>query len=153
MVVGHFRVNLGSYQKVLDQMGVGPKGDVQKFYTQNILRRIVKYMPYRSGATIKATQVQSSNTEIRSMGPHVQMLYFGKVMIDPKINAAGFQLSNGQWRSRKGSHKVVTNRDLQYTRTHNPLAGPFWDRRLMAAEGSQIVSETQDYINRKVVKL
>jgi hypothetical protein len=41
------------------EKGLTAGGDVQRFHTNNVLRRIVKYMPYRSGATIKLTQAQT----------------------------------------------------------------------------------------------
>jgi hypothetical protein len=45
--------------------------------------------------------------------------------------------------------KQVTDRDLKYTRTKNPLAGPFWDRRLKAAEMPAMQADLQRYVNRK----
>ena len=72
----------------------------------------------------------------------------GNVEIDPKINAAGFMTSEG-WRSRKGSIKVLTSRDLEYTKTKNPAAGPHWDRALSAAEGAALAADLQRYMNRR----
>ena len=45
--------------------------------------------------------------------------------------------------------KVASSRDLQYDKTKNPRAGPFWDRRLTAAEGRQMAAELQDYVRRR----
>ena len=69
----------------------------------------------------------------------------GKVMIDPKIGAAGFMTPEG-WRSRKGSVKVLTSRNLVYTKT---MAGPRWDRALSAAEGKAMAADLQRYLARK----
>lgn len=107
-------------------------------------------MPYRSGATIKLMIVQSPVEEpfIHVDVPYARMLYHGKVMVDPKTGAAGFLTANG-WRSRKGGPKVVSSRPIQYNRTKNPQAGPFWDRRLIAAEGAQMAAELQEYVRRR----
>ena len=71
--------------------------------------------------------------------------------MDPKTRAAGFLTPNG-WRSRKGVSKVVSDREIEYDKTKNPQAGPFWDRRLMAAEGEAMRQELQDYVDRRVGK-
>ena len=133
-VAGHIKVNMVPVQKILDGLGVTARGDVQRFHTANVRRRIQKYMPYRSGAAIKLMIVQSPVDDpfIHVDAPFARMLYHGKVMVDPKTKAAGFLTENG-WRSRKNVKKVVSSRDIAYDKTKNPQAGPLWDRRLVAA--------------------
>lgn len=58
-------------------------------------------------------------------GPYARYLYYGKVWIDPKINAAGFLTDEG-WFSRKGSKKVPTERDLHISQAVNPKACSHW---------------------------
>lgn len=149
-LVGQIKVDMAPVQSILDRLGVTAKGDVQRFHTANVRRRIQKYMPYRSGATIKLMTVQSPVDEpfIHVDVPFARMLYYGKVMVDPKTGAAGFLTANG-WRSRKGVPKVVSSRDIEYDKTKNPQAGPFWDRHLVAAEGAAMRQDLQDYVNRR----
>ena len=136
--------------EIIRNKGLDPGGDVQAFHTMNVLRRIKKFMPFLSGALYKITQIQTDirKPEIVTEAPQADFLYHGKVMIDPKINAAGFMTSEG-WRSRKGSIKVVTSRDLEYTKTKNPAAGPYWDRTLSAAEGAALAADFQRFMNRR----
>lgn len=152
-VVGKITVDMKPAQKIMDGLGVTARGDVQKFHTANVRRRIQKYMPYRSGATIKLMIVQSPADEpfIHVDVPYARMLYYGKVMVDPKTNAAGFLTKNG-WRSRKGVKKVESDRDIEYDKTKNPQAGPNWDRRLIANEGAAMQHDLQEYINRRAKK-
>ena len=126
------------------------RGDVQRFHTANVKRRIQKYMPFRTGATIHLMIVQSPVNEplLHVNVPYARMLYYGKVMVDPVTHAAGFLTENG-WRSRRGVKKVKSNRDIQYDKSKNPRAGPFWDRRLAAAEGAAMAAELQDYVRRR----
>ena len=149
-VVGHITVDMAPARSVMDHLGVTAHGDVQRFHTANVRRRIPKYMPYRSGATIKLMIVQSPVDEpfIHVDVPYARMLYHGKVMVDPVTHAAGFLTANG-WRSRKGVPKVVSSRDIQYDKTENHQAGPYWDRRLMAAEGAVMRAELQAYVDRR----
>lgn len=136
--------------QIIRDKGFAPDGDVQAFHTQNVLRRIKKYMPFVSGVLYKLTQIQTDirRPEIVTDAPQAMYLFRGKVMIDPKINAAGFLTSEG-WRSRKGSVKVRTSRNLVYNKTKNPKAGPRWDKALSAAEGKAMAADLQRFINRK----
>ncbi len=149
-VVGHIKVDMAPVQKVMDGLGVTARGDVQKFHTANVRRRIQKYMPYRTGATIKLMIVQSPADEpfIHVDAPYARMLYYGKVMVDPDTGAAGFLTKNG-WRSRKGVKKVESSRKIKYDQTKNPKAGPFWDRRLIAEEGPAMQQDLQAYVDRR----
>ena len=152
-VAGHIKVNMVPVQKILDGLGVTARGDVQRFHTANVRRRIQKYMPYRSGAAIKLMIVQSPVDDpfIHVDAPFARMLYHGKVMVDPKTKAAGFLTENG-WRSRKNVKKVVSSRDIAYDKTKNPQAGPLWDRRLVAAEGAAMQQALQNYVDRRAGK-
>lgn len=134
-VVGRVKVDMRPVSAILKAKGLTVDGDVQRFHTSNVLRRIVKYMPYRTGATIKLTQTQTVVNEPRiiTAAPHAKYIYFGKVMVG-------------------SPPKQVTDRDLKYTKTKNPQAGPFWDRALVAAEGTAMRNDLQRYVNRKAGK-
>ena len=53
------KISLNSPARILRDHGLNKNGDAQRFHTANVLRRIQKYMPYRSGATIKLTIAQT----------------------------------------------------------------------------------------------
>jgi len=128
-------LRMNPIDKILRDKGLAPGGDVQQFHTQNVLRRIIKYMPYRTGATIKVTIAQTdiSKPQIVTDVPFAKYLYYGKAM-------------------EGSAPKVVTDRDLVYTETKHPQAGPFWDRALVAAEMPVLQRELQAYIDRKAGK-
>lgn len=143
-------LEMKAVNEIIQSKGLDKAGDVQQFHTANVLRRIKRYMPFVTGATYKITAIQTviSKPEIVTDVPYGKYLFYGKVMVDPKINAAGFMTPEG-WRSRKGSVKVLTSRNLKYNRTKNPQAGPHWDRTLSAAEGKAMAEDIQRYIKRK----
>ena len=142
------KVEMKPVNTILTRLGVTPDGDVQAHLTADINRRITRYMPYRSGALATKLKFIKSPTEIEVVGPYARAMYYGKVMVDPQTGKAGFLTPNG-WRSRKGVPKVVSDRDIEYDTTKNPQAGPFWDRRLMAAEGDAIAADIQRYVDRR----
>jgi len=126
-------VEMKPVSTIVSRLGLGKNGDVQRFVTNTINRRITRYMPYRSSALSTKLKHIKSPTEIEVLGPYARYQYFGKVMVGKPP-------------------KTVTDRPLNYDKTKSPLAGPFWDRRLMAAEGRQIASEVQRYVDRKAGK-
>ena len=144
------KLHLPDASKLVRSKGLGSDGSVQQFHTQNVLKRIKRYMPYRSGATYKITVAQTDirKPEIVTDTSYAKYLFHGKVMIDPKLGVAGFMTTEG-WRSRKDCVKVRTNRDLQYFRGKNPQAGPRWDRALSANEGKAMAADLQNFINRR----
>jgi len=126
-------VQMDPVNTILKRLGVDSEGDVQQQVTGIINHRMTRYMPFRSGVLATKLKHIKSPTEIEVLGPYARYQYYGKVMVGPPP-------------------KTVTDRDLQYTKTKNPLAGPKWDLRLMAAEGEQIAGEIQEYVNRKAGK-
>ena len=153
-VTGKITVDMKPVNQILKAKGLTAGGDVQKFHTANVLRRIQKYMPYRTGATIKTMIAQTDiNDPLLVLDvPHGRFLYHGKLMVDPVTGAAGFLDKNGEWKSWKGRPKVVSERPITYTKTKNPLAGPYWDRALRAAEMPAMQADLQRYVNRKAGK-
>ena len=129
--------------------GLNDGGAAQRFFTETINKRISAYMPYRSGALSSKLKRVTSPSGITISAPYARYQYFGKVMIDPAINAAGFLTSDNTWRSRKGAVKVLTDRNLTYDTTKNAKAGPYWDRRLMAAEGDAIIADLKAFIKSR----
>ena len=144
------KVTINPASQILRDHGLNSGGHVQRFHTSNVLRRIKRYMPYRSGMLIKKTVAATDIAKplIVTPGPEARMLYHGKVRVDPKTGKAGFLTDDG-WKSRRGVAKVPSNRDLVYTTSKNAQAGPYWDRRLKAAEMPVITRELQNYIDRR----
>lgn len=56
---------------------------------------------------------------------YARYLYHGKVLVDPKINAAGFLTDEG-WKSRYGSKKIETDRNLVFNKSVHPQAQAYW---------------------------
>lgn len=118
------RLDLHSSARIEADKGLDASGAVQMYHTKNVLRRIQRYMPYRTGTTIKLTIAQ---TDIRvplivTDQPYARMLYYG--------------------RSRSG-------KPLNYTKVKNPRAGPRWDEALCAAEMSAMRADLQRFIRRR----
>lgn len=141
------KVKMKPVNTIVNRLGLGRDGDVQMQLTRIVNQRITRYMPFRSGALATKLKYIKSPSEIEVLGPYARQMYFGEIMVDPKTGAAGFLDKDGQWKSRCGVAKVRSGRPINYDTAKHPLAGPYWDRRLMAAEGKMIARELQKYID------
>lgn len=150
-VVGSIKVNMKPVEAIMRSHGLDSGGDVQRFHTQNVLRRIVKYMPYRTGATIKLTQAQSpiSGDVINTFVPYARYLHEGKVMVNAKTGKGPAYIPGVGYRYPKGATLKATDRPLSYTTTKNPNAGPYWGRKLMAEEGDAMLQDLKNYVRRR----
>lgn len=88
----------------------------------NVMNSMVPFMPDNTGLFIDVTKaanaaIQGSGKVYAAYGPFGQFLYEGKVMIGEE--------SGSPW-AKKGEKKVVTDRPLRYTKTHNPEATDHW---------------------------
>lgn len=134
-------LEMNSLQRILKDKGLDPGGDVQMFHTQNVLRRILKYMPMQSGMTAKVTVAQTDirQPKIITDTPYARFLYHGKVMVS--------DVTGSPW-ARKGETKHVINKKLDFTKK-NKTSGPYWDKALVAAEGNKLRADLQAYIKQK----
>ena len=150
-ITGKITLDMKPVNQILKAKGLLPGGAVQRFHTQNVLRRIVKYMPYRTGATIKLTQAQSpiSGDAVNTFVPYARYLHEGKVMVNAATGKGPAYIPNVGYRFPKGSKLRATDRPLTYTTTKNPEAGPAWGRRLMAAEGDAMLNDLKNYVRRR----
>ena len=150
-VVGSIKVNIKPVKAIMKSHGLDTMGAVQQHHTQNVLHRIVRYMPYRTGLTIKQTEINSpiSGNAINTFEDYARFLHEGKLMVDPVTGAAGFMTEDG-WRSRKNVKKVESNRPITYTQSSkSPKAGPYWGRRLMAEEGDAMLQDLKNFVRRR----
>lgn len=125
-------VKLNSAASELKRMGLDQGGRAQAFHTRNVANRITKYEPYKINgsipkSTLSGVDVQHSEIVIR--GPSVRYLNMGKVMVG----------------SGKGN-KRATEKNLQYTKRVNHLAGPYWAQRLCTAEGRALREDLQRFL-------
>ena len=144
------KVEMKPVNTILVRLGVDKNGNVQKFVTNTINLRLTRYMP-ASQSEVLSTKLKyvKSPTEIEVLGPYAGYQYYGKVMVNAKTGKGPALIPGVGYRYRKGTVLKATDRDLKHDRTKHPKAGPYWDRRMMAAEKGAIVSDIQAYIRRK----
>lgn len=140
-------IKMKAISKILRDHGVTPTGEVQKFLTLTISRRIGRYMPHVSGFLETKEKRITGPTRIEVVGPEVKYLYYGKKMVNAQTGKGPAYIPDVGYRYRKGTKLKPTDTPLEYTKTFNPNAGPFWDRRMMAEEADEIGEEVSAYAN------
>lgn len=134
------KVEMEPVSTILTRLGVDRNGDVQMQLTRIVNKRITRYMPFRSGALATKLKYIKSPTEIEVLAPYARYHYYGKLWVD--------HITGSSW-SPKYGWKVPTKKNLKYDTAKHPEAGPYWDRRMMAAEKDAIASDVQAYVRRR----
>jgi hypothetical protein len=116
------RKALPTVDQIVRRYGLDEHGDAQRFLNDEVYRRMLRYMPHRTGVTeTKLTKV-ISDTEIETAAVYARYLWYGV--------------------SRSG-------KPLNYTKTFNPLAGERWALRMADDELDAIAHDLQAFIDRK----
>ena len=140
------RVQLRPAAEIIQAHGLDRNGDVQRYWTNLVNRRITAYMPFRTGALATKLKYISDPITIVVNAPYARYQYAGKVMVNTATGSGPRFIPGIGFRWPKGATLAATNRDLQYDTTKNAKAGPFWDRRLIAAEKSAMIEEMRRYV-------
>lgn len=144
------KVEMKPVNTILTRLGVDKSGDVQMQVTRTVNQRITRYMPKLTGVMSTDQKFIKSPTEIEVATNYATYQYFGKVMVNAATGKGPMNIPGVGLRYRKGTILKATDRDLKYTKDpSHDRAGPLWDKRMMAAEGTQIAAEIQAYVDRK----
>lgn len=148
------KVDMKPVGAIMKKLGVEEGGAVQVQHTKNVLHRIQRYMPMNTGQTIRimVAQTRITKPEIVLRVPYAQYLYYGRVMVDAKTGKGPMNIPGVGLRFHKHATLKATDRDLAYNHSKNPLAGPYWDRRLVQAEGRAMAADLQRFVNRRAGK-
>lgn len=82
---------------------------------QQVAKDTSPYVPFRTGSLDQRTLVRGS--QVIYPGPYARYLYYGKVMVDPNTGSAY---------APKGGSKVVTDKNLVFTKDFHPQAQDHW---------------------------
>ena len=109
-----FTVNSSGMEAVKEQLALGCS-KAEHLVAQQVAKDTAPFVPALTGSLTQRTRVEDS--KVIYPGPYARFLYYGKVMVDP---------STGSTWAPKGGTKVVTDRNLVFTKTMHPQAQAFW---------------------------
>ena len=82
---------------------------------QQVIKDTAPFVPALTGSLTMRTRLDGN--KIIYPGPYARFLYYGKVMVDPQT---------GSTFAPKGGTKVLTNRDLVFSKAMHPQAQSHW---------------------------
>lgn len=104
----------------------------QKFVDSECIRKMVRYTPARnlilSKAAVLGTKIGSGRIVITS--PYGRYQYYGKLMVS-RVTGSPY--------ARHGESKVVTSKDLQYSKRPHPQAQRLWFETTKSQHGGAIL--------------
>lgn len=115
------KTKLPNTNKLVKGLGADERGAIQQEVTEEVYKRMGKYMPRKTGALEERKTSITKPNRIKTVGPYARYVFFG-------VSPSG--------------------KPLHYDRSHNPLAGAHWDRRMVRAEGRSIVAAVKRKIKR-----
>jgi len=109
-----FTIHTEGLERIRDKLKQGCTR-AEHIVAQQVLKDTSPYVPALTGSL--NTRAKADGNEVIYPGPYARFLYYGKVMVDP---------NTGSTFAPKGGTKVVTDRDLVFTKTMHPQAQAFW---------------------------
>lgn len=99
------------------------------------------FVPALTGSLTNRTRVKGN--EIIYPGPYARYLYYGKLMVDPETGSA--------W-AKKGTTKVVTEKDLVFNKSMHPMAQSHWFSVSKAINEDKWENVAKKAVNRELKK-
>lgn len=131
--------------EIKTRLGIQKNGPAHKYFAERCRQRMnARYVPECKGVLAVTSEV-NNNCEIVYKQPYAHYQYIGKLYVDPKTKKGAFYNEDYGFWSRKGIKKEPTDKDLHYSK---PGTGPYWDKKMVSAEMSEIEKEIENYVKR-----
>ena len=111
---------------------------VKKFANNSFYRAMQQYVPAYTNTLY--TNVIIDEDGIRFKSPYARYLYYGKLMVSPTTGSS--------WASF-GEKKVLTDKDLKYSKAVHGLATSHWGEEAWIAKKDTVAKEVKSFIERK----
>ena len=109
-----FSMHFGGMQALKDKLSASCTR-AESIVGQQVIKDTAPFVPALTGSLTIRTRLDGN--KIIYPGPYARFLYYGKVMVDPQT---------GSTFAPKGGTKVLTNRDLVFSKAMHPQAQSHW---------------------------
>jgi hypothetical protein len=109
-----FSMHFGGMEAIKDKLAESCTR-AESIVGQQVIKDTAPFVPALTGSLTIRTRLDGN--KIIYPGPYARFLYYGKVMVDPQT---------GSTFAPKGGTKVLTNRDLVFSRAMHPQAQSHW---------------------------
>lgn len=109
-----FAMHFGGMEAIKDKLAESCTR-AESIVGQQVIKDTAPFVPALTGSLTIRTKLDGN--KIIYPGPYARFLYYGKVMVDPQT---------GSTFAPKGGTKVLTNRDLVFSKAMHPQAQSHW---------------------------
>lgn len=109
-----FAMHFGGMEAIKDKLAESCTR-AESIVGQQVIKDTAPFVPALTGSLTIRTRLDGN--KIIYPGPYARFLYYGKVMVDPQT---------GSTFAPKGGTKVLTNRDLVFSKAVHPQAQSHW---------------------------
>lgn len=109
-----FAMHFGGMEAIKDKLAESCTR-AESIAGQQVIKDTAPFVPALTGSLTIRTRLDGN--KIIYPGPYARFLYYGKVMVDPQT---------GSTFAPKGGTKVLTNRDLVFSKAMHPQAQSHW---------------------------
>ena len=109
-----FAMHFGGMEAIKDKLAESCTR-AESIVGQQVIKDTEPFVPALTGSLTIRTRLDGN--KIIYPGPYARFLYYGKVMVDPQT---------GSTFAPKGGKKVLTNRDLVFSKAMHPQAQSHW---------------------------
>ena len=109
-----FAMHFGGMEAIKDKLAENCTR-AESIVGQQVIKDTAPFVPALTGSLTIRTRLDGN--KIIYPGPYARFLYYGKVMVDPQT---------GSTFAPKGGTKVLTNRDLVFSKAMHPQAQSHW---------------------------
>lgn len=109
-----FSMHFGGMEAIKDKLAESCTR-AESIVGQQVIKDTAPFVPALTGSLTIRTRLDGN--KIIYPGPYARFLYYGKVMVDPQT---------GSTFAPKGGTKVLTNRDLVFSKAMHPQAQSHW---------------------------
>ena len=109
-----FAMHFGGMEAIKDKLADSCTR-AESIVGQQVIKDTAPFVPALTGSLTIRTRLDGN--KIIYPGPYARFLYYGKVMVDPQT---------GSTFAPKGGTKVLTNRDLVFSKAMHPQAQSHW---------------------------
>lgn len=109
-----FAMHFGGMEAIKDKLAESCTR-AESIVGQQVIKDTAPFVPAFTGSLTIRTRLDGN--KIIYPGPYARFLYYGKVMVDPQT---------GSTFAPKGGTKVLTNRDLVFSKAMHPQAQSHW---------------------------
>lgn len=109
-----FAIHFGGMEAIKDKLAESCTR-AESIVGQQVIKDTEPFVPALTGSLTIRTRLDGN--KIIYPGPYARFLYYGKVMVDPQT---------GSTFAPKGGTKVLTNRDLVFSKAMHPQAQSHW---------------------------